>query len=48
MSDLHDFARIGLVAAGGVHENYDEYDRIMAAERRTIVFIAPERVYSNR
>lgn len=34
-------------AAGGQHDDWDEYDRVMAADRRTAVFIAPERVYSN-
>lgn len=31
-------------AAGGVHEDWDEYDRVMAAERRTAVFIEPARI----
>ena len=35
------------VAAGGSHDDWDEYDRVMAAERRTAVFVRPERVYSN-
>lgn len=34
-------------AAGGTHNDWDEYDRVMAAERRTAVFVTPERVYSN-
>lgn len=34
-------------AAGGTHDNWDEYDRVMAAERRAVVLIAPNRVYSN-
>ena len=34
-------------AAGGVHDDWDEYDRAMAAERRTIVFVTAERVYSS-
>jgi len=34
-------------AAGGTHDNWDEYDRVMADERRVAVFVAPERVYSN-
>lgn len=34
-------------AAGGTHEDWDEYDRVMAAERRAVVLIAPTRVYSN-
>lgn len=34
-------------AAGGTHDNWDEYDRVMAAEGRAVVLIAPTRVYSN-
>ncbi len=34
-------------AAGGTHENWAEYDRVMAAERRTAVLILPRRIYSN-
>lgn len=29
--------------AGGTHDNWDEYDKVMADERRTAVFITPER-----
>ena len=35
-------------AAGGTHEAWDTYDRVMADERRTAVLISPRRVYSNR
>ncbi|CAM3319642.1 TIGR03618 family F420-dependent PPOX class oxidoreductase [Mycobacterium colombiense] len=34
-------------AAGGTHDDWDEYDRVMAAEGRAVVLIAPTRVYSN-
>ena len=34
-------------SAGGTHDNWDEYDRVMAKERRAVVLIAPTRVYSN-
>ena len=34
-------------AAGGTHEDWDEYDRVMAAERRSVVLVTPARVYSN-
>ena len=34
-------------AAGGTHEDFDEYDRVMLAEGRTAVLVDPERVYSN-
>jgi PPOX class probable F420-dependent enzyme len=32
-------------AAGGAHDDFDEYDRVMAAERRAAVLITPERVW---
>ena len=32
-------------AAGGQHEDFDTYDRVMAAERRAAVLITPERVF---
>jgi PPOX class probable F420-dependent enzyme len=35
------------VAAGGTHDDWDEYDRVMAEQRRTVVLVAPTRVYSN-
>jgi PPOX class probable F420-dependent enzyme len=35
-------------AAGGTHDDWDTYDATMAAERRTAVFVTPERVYANR
>jgi PPOX class probable F420-dependent enzyme len=34
-------------AAGGEHEDWDEYDRVLAEQRRTVVLIEPGRVYSN-
>ena len=34
-------------AAGGTHEDWDTYDRVMAAERRAAVLLSPDRVYSN-
>lgn len=33
-------------AAGGTHEDWDEYDRVMAAERRVAALMTPDRVYS--
>jgi PPOX class probable F420-dependent enzyme len=33
-------------AAGGTHDDWAEYDRVMAAERRTAVLVVPARVYS--
>ena len=35
-------------AAGGTHDDWDEYDRVMAEQRRTVVLIDPTRIYSNR
>ncbi|MEU1616566.1 TIGR03618 family F420-dependent PPOX class oxidoreductase [Streptomyces sp. NPDC008238] len=32
-------------AAGGTHDDWDEYDRVMAADRRTAVIVRPERIY---
>lgn len=34
-------------SAGGTHDDWDEYDRVMAQQRRTVVLVAPTRVYSN-
>ena len=34
-------------AAGGTHEDFDTYDRVMRDERRTAVFVHPDRVYAN-
>ncbi len=39
--------RAVFAAAGGEHENWDEYDRVMDEQRRTVVLIEPGRVYSN-
>lgn len=36
------------LAAGGAHDDWAEYDRVMAEERRTAVFVQLDRVYSNR
>jgi PPOX class probable F420-dependent enzyme len=34
-------------AAGGVHDDFDEYDRAMAHERRVAVFVMPDRILGN-
>jgi PPOX class probable F420-dependent enzyme len=34
-------------AAGGTHEDWDEFDRVMAAERRAAVLISPARILTN-
>ncbi|MFN0089164.1 MAG: pyridoxamine 5'-phosphate oxidase family protein [Acidimicrobiales bacterium] len=33
---------------GGVHDDWSEFDRVMAAERRAAVLVAPGRLYTNR
>jgi hypothetical protein len=35
-------------AAGGTHDDFGTYDRVMREERRTAVFVHPDRVYANR
>jgi PPOX class probable F420-dependent enzyme len=35
-------------AAGGTHGNWNDYDRTMAQERRTVVLVRPDRIYTNR
>jgi PPOX class probable F420-dependent enzyme len=35
-------------AAGGTHDDWAEYDRVMAAEGRAAVLVTPTRVYSNK
>ena len=34
-------------AAGGTHDDFDTYDRVMREERRTAVFVHPDHVYAN-
>lgn len=34
-------------AAGGTHDDWDTFDRVMADERRAAVLVSPRRVYSN-
>jgi PPOX class probable F420-dependent enzyme len=46
-ADLPALLREVFVAAGGRHDDWDEYDRVMAAERRTAVIVRPDRISSN-
>jgi PPOX class probable F420-dependent enzyme len=39
--------RAVFAAAGGEHEDWAEYDRVMVEQRRTAVLVEPVRVYSN-
>lgn len=34
-------------AAGGTHDDWDTYDRVMADERRAAVLITPRQIYTN-
>ncbi len=43
-ADLPQVLRDIFIAAGGTHEDWDEYDRVMAAERRAGVFIHPAKI----
>jgi PPOX class probable F420-dependent enzyme len=40
--------RAVFTAAGGTHEDWAEYDRVMERERRAVVLVTPTRVYSNQ
>jgi PPOX class probable F420-dependent enzyme len=44
---LRQLLRDVFTAAGGTHDDWDGYDRVMADERRTVVLVVPRRVYSN-
>jgi PPOX class probable F420-dependent enzyme len=44
---LRQLLRAVFTAAGGTHDDWDTYDRVMAEERRTAVLLTPDRVYSN-
>jgi hypothetical protein len=35
-------------AAGGTHDDWDAYDRVMADERRAAVLVTPRGTYGNR
>ena len=44
---LRQLLRDVFVAAGGTHEDWDTYDRVMAEDRRAAVLVRPARTYSN-
>jgi PPOX class probable F420-dependent enzyme len=46
-NDLRLLLRAAFTACGGTHDDWAEYDRTMAEQRRTVVLVAPTRVYSN-
>jgi len=37
--------RAVFTSAGGTHDDWDTYDRVMADERRTAVLVNPDRIY---
>lgn len=37
--------RAAFTAAGGSHDDWNEYDRVMREERRAVILVQPERVY---
>lgn len=45
--DIPEIIRSVYRAAGGDHENWAEFDRVMAGERRCAVFVRAERISSN-
>jgi PPOX class probable F420-dependent enzyme len=46
-SRLPELLREVFRAAGGKHDDWPTYDRVMAEERRTVILIRPERSYGN-
>jgi hypothetical protein len=46
-ADLPSLLRAIFVAAGGQHDDWDEFDAVMVRERRLAVLVDPLRVYSN-
>lgn len=46
-SDLPGLLRSVFLAAGGSHDDWAEFDRVMSVDRRAVVLIRAERVYSN-
>ncbi|GAC1515323.1 MAG: TIGR03618 family F420-dependent PPOX class oxidoreductase [Chloroflexota bacterium] len=46
-ADVPRLLRDIFIAAGGTHDDWDTYDRVMAEERRAAVFIHLDRIYSN-
>lgn len=44
---LRQLRREIFAAAGGEHDSWDEYERVVAEERRAGVLIRPDRIYSN-
>ena len=47
VGDVPALLRAVFRAAGGEHDDWDEYDRVMADEQRTAVLVSPTRVYGS-
>ena len=47
VDDVRLLLRAIFIAAGGQHDDFNEYDRVMAAERRTAVLVLPTRITTN-
>ena len=45
--DVPTLLRAVFTAAGGTHDDWSEYDRVMAAEGRVAVLVTPARIISN-
>ena len=45
--DLPGLLRAVFQAAGGTHDDWATYDRVMREERRAAVLLTPDRIYSN-
>lgn len=43
---LRSLLRAVFTAAGGTHDNWPEYDRAMADQRRSAVLVRPERIFA--
>ncbi len=48
VSRLPKLLRDVFVAATGTHDDWAEYDRVMAEERRVAVFVRADRIIGNR
>lgn len=47
LDDLPQLLRTVFVAAGGTHDDWEEYDRVMREDRRAAVFVSPDRTIGN-
>lgn len=47
VDDVPALLRAVFTAAGGTHDDWAAYDRVMADERRTAVLVTPDRIYGN-